>query len=117
MHEIIKSVHSLAEALELLVVTERGQLDTKSEAGAKGIALFLEMLSEVCSRCLIVMALWETFYIENKRSDLDTLRVPNRSPTPITKSNDFLGQSDDIWGARGPPFPADLGGSRGPGRL
>ncbi len=34
----------------------------------------------------------------------------------ISKSKNFLGQSDDIWGARGPPFPADLGGSRGPGR-
>ncbi len=45
---------------------------------------------------------WEAFYIENKRFDLDTLRVPNRSPTPISKSNDFLGQSDDIWGACGP---------------
>ncbi len=49
-----------------------------------------------------VVALWEAFYIENKRFDLDTLRVPNRSPTPISKSNDFLGQSGDIWGARGP---------------
>ncbi len=51
-----------------------------------------------------VVALWEAFYIENKRFDLDTLRVPNRSPTPISKSNNFLGQSDDIWGARGPHF-------------
>ncbi len=50
----------------------------------------------------IVVALWEAFYIENQRFDLDTLRVPNRSPTPISKSNDFLGQSEDIWGARGP---------------
>ena len=49
-----------------------------------------------------VVALWEAFYIEYKRFDLDTLRVPNRSPTPISKSNDFLGQSDDIWGAWGP---------------
>ncbi len=30
--------------------------------------------------------------------------MPNRSPTPISKSNDFLGQSDDIWGARDPHF-------------
>ncbi len=50
---------------------------------------------------VIVVALWEAFYIENKRFDLDTLRVPNRSPTPISRSNDFLGQSDYIWGARG----------------
>ena len=43
-----------------------------------------------------MVALWEVFYIENERSDLDTLRAPNRSPTPISKSNDFQGQSDDI---------------------
>ncbi len=49
-------------------------------------------------------ALSEAFYIENMRFDLDTLRVPNRSPTPISKSNDFSGQPDDIWGARGPHF-------------
>ncbi len=49
-----------------------------------------------------VVALWEAFYIENKCVDLDTLRVPDRSPTPSLKSNDFLGQSDDIFGARGP---------------
>ncbi len=57
----------------------------------------------------IVVALWEAFYIENKRFDLDTLRVPNRSPTPISKSNDFLGQSEDKWGARGPHFRPVLG--------
>ncbi len=51
-----------------------------------------------------LVALWDAFYIENKRLDLDTLRVPNRSPTPISKSNDFRGLSDDIWGARGPHF-------------
>ncbi len=60
------------------------------------------------------VALGEAFDIENKRFDLETLRVPNRSPTPISKSNDFLGQSDDIRGAQG---PTDSGGSRGPGRL
>ncbi len=49
-----------------------------------------------------VVALWEGVYIENKSFDLDTLRVPNRSPTPISKTNDFLRQSEDIWGARGP---------------
>ncbi len=38
---------------------------------------------------LDVVALCEAFYIEKKRSDLDTLRVPNRSPTPISKSTDF----------------------------
>ncbi len=60
----------------------------------------------------IVVALWKAFYIENKRFDLDTLRVPNRSPTPISKSNDFLRQSDDICGARGPHFRPIL---KGPG--
>ncbi len=59
---------------------------------------------------LYVVALWQALYIENKRFDLDTLRVPNRSPTLISKSNDFLGQSDDIWGARGPHFRPILGG-------
>ena len=44
-----------------------------------------------------------------KRFDLDTLRAPSRSPTPILKSNDFLGRSDDIWGARGPHFRPILG--------
>ena len=56
-----------------------------------------------------VVALWEAFHIWNKCFDMDTLRVPNRSPTPISKSNDFLGQSDDIWGARGPHFHPILG--------
>ncbi len=58
---------------------------------------------------LYVVALWEASYIENKRFDLDTVRVVNRSPTPILKSNDVLGQSDDIWGARGPYFRPILG--------
>ncbi len=56
-----------------------------------------------------VVALWKAFYIENTLFDLDTLRVPNRSPTPTSKSNDFLGQSEDIWGARGPHFRPILG--------
>ena len=56
------------------------------------------------SQATNVVALWEAFYIEDKRFDLDALRVPNRSPTPISKSNDFLVHSDDIWGARGPHF-------------
>ncbi len=62
-----------------------------------------------------VVALWEAFHIDNQRFYLDTLRVPSRSPTQISKSNDFLRQSDDIWGP-GPPSPVDFGGSRGPGR-
>jgi hypothetical protein len=61
-----------------------------------------------------VVAFWEAFYIEHKRFDLDTLRVPNGSPTPISKSNDFLGQSDDIWGARG-PISGGFGGFPGSG--
>ncbi len=43
-------------------------------------------------------ALWEALYIENERFDLDTLQVPNRSPNPNSKSNDFLRQSEGIWG-------------------
>ena len=54
-------------------------------------------------------ALSEEFYIENKRFDLDTLRVPGRSPTPISKSNDILGQSADFRGARGSHFRPILG--------
>ena len=56
-----------------------------------------------------VVALWEAFYIENKRFDSDTLRVPSRSPTPISKASDFLRQSGDIWEARGPHFRPILG--------
>ncbi len=59
----------------------------------------------------------EAFYIQNKRFDLDTLRVANRSPTPASKINDFQGQSDDIWGARGPHFRKVCGVPRGQGRL
>ncbi len=51
-----------------------------------------------------MVALWEALDVETERFDLDTLRVPNRYPTPIPKSNDFLGQSDYIWGTRGPHF-------------
>ncbi len=52
-----------------------------------------------------VVALWEVSYIVSKRFDLDTLRMPNRSPTPISKSNDFLAQSSDVWGGgQGPHF-------------
>ncbi len=57
----------------------------------------------------IVLVLREAFCIENTDFDLDTLRVSNRSPTPISKSNDFLGQSEDIWGARGPNSRPILG--------
>ncbi len=60
---------------------------------------------------LYVVSFWEAFYIENQLFDLDTLRVPNVSPTPILKSNDFRGQSDDIWGARGSHFRPVWGGS------
>ncbi len=67
--------------------------------------------------CLQVPSSWEAFDIENKRFGLDTLRVHNRSPTSISKSNNFRGHSDDIGGARGPTFPADFGGCWGSGRL
>ncbi len=53
--------------------------------------------------------LWKVFYFENQRLDQGTLRVANRSPTPISKSNDFRGQSEDIWGARGLHFRPILG--------
>ena len=56
-----------------------------------------------------VVALWEALHIENKRFDLDSLRVPSRSPTPISKSKDFPAQSDDFWGARGLHFRSILG--------
>ncbi len=63
-----------------------------------------------------MVALWEASYIENERFDLDALRVPNRSPTLISKSNDSLGLSDDIWGGPGPHFRLNFGDPRGPGR-
>jgi hypothetical protein len=50
------------------------------------------------------------------RFGLDSLRAPNRSPTPISKSNDVLGQPDDIWGP-GAPISGRFWGSRGPPRL
>ncbi len=56
-----------------------------------------------------VVAMWEAFYIEDKSVDLDILGMPSRSPTPIPKSNDLRGQSDDLWGARGPYFRPILG--------
>ncbi len=62
-----------------------------------------------------MVALWEASHIESKRFDLDSLRVPNRSPAPTSESNDFLGKSDDIWGARGPNFRSIFEGFRGHG--
>ncbi len=53
---------------------------------------------------LHVVALWEALHVGNERFDLDTLRVPNRSPTPTSKTNDSLELFNDIWGARGPHF-------------
>ena len=44
---------------------------------------------------------WKVFYIENSRFALDALRVANRSPTPTSKTNDFLGPFDVILGVRG----------------
>ncbi len=64
------------------------------------------------ARTLVSVAV-ASFYIENKRFDLDTLRVPNRSPTPISKSNDFLGQSGDVWGAPGHHLRPILGARAG----
>ncbi len=71
--------------------------------------VFSRLSSDYSGGTISVVALWEAFYVENKRFDLGTLRVCNRSPTPISKSNDLLGQSDDIWGARGPHFRTILG--------
>ncbi len=51
-----------------------------------------------------MVAIWEAFFIDNQRFDLGTPRVPNRTPIPISNSNDVLGQSEDIWGAQGPHF-------------
>ena len=65
---------------------------------------------------MYVADFWKSFYIENWRFALDTLRVANRSPTPTSKTNDFLGPFDVTCGGPGPPFPADLGGPGGPGR-
>jgi hypothetical protein len=83
-------------------------------AAVRVLTLFLEGPGSVnqdsgFSHHRFVMALWEAFYIENKRFDLDTLRVPSRSPTPIVKSYDFPGQSDDIWEARSRHFRPILG--------
>ncbi len=38
-----------------------------------------------------VAGFWKVCYIETLRFALDTLRVANRSPTPASKINDFLG--------------------------
>ncbi len=62
---------------------------------------------------LNVVALWEASY-RGEFFDQDTLRVPTRSPTPTSKTNDFRGPLDDIWGARGPHVRPIFGGS---GRL
>ncbi len=56
-----------------------------------------------------MVALWDAFYIENKRFELDTLRVPSRSPTPISKTSDFPGPLDHILGAPGPHVRPILG--------
>ncbi len=54
------------------------------------------------SKCTEIRGwLLESIYIENLRFALDTLRMANRSPTPTSKTNDFLGPFDDIWGGRG----------------
>ncbi len=56
-----------------------------------------------------VAALWEAFLIENKPLDLNTLRVPSRSPTPISKSNEAEDSPTISGGARGPHFRPILG--------
>ncbi len=74
----------------------------------------LHIFIYTCYLYLYVVALREAFYIENIRFDLDILRVPSRSPTPISKYSASLGQSDDVWGARG-PISGHFWGSRGSG--
>ncbi len=54
-------------------------------------------------------AICEALYTEDKRFDLDTLRVPSRSPTPISKTGDFRGQFDHVWWAQGVHFRPILG--------
>ena len=49
-----------------------------------------------CGGVYHVAGFWEVFYIDNSRFALDTLRVANRSPTPASKINDFLGLFGDI---------------------
>ncbi len=48
-----------------------------------------------------VAAFLKVFHIGNSVFALDTLRVANRSPTPASKFNDFLGPFDDIRGVWG----------------
>ncbi len=56
----------------------------------------------------------KVFHIENYRFALDTLRGANRSPTPASNINYFLGLFDDIWGS-GAAFPGRFGQFRGGG--
>ncbi len=71
---------------------------SRSSALDSAVAVGHSALPQACSTPIVhsfaarsaVVALWEAFYIENKRFDLDTLMVPNRPPTPISKSNEFL---------------------------
>jgi hypothetical protein len=62
------------------------------------------------------VALREAFYIENKRLDLDSLRVPSRSPTPICENQRCPRTAGPSLGGSETPFPSDLWGSGGPGR-
>ncbi len=55
-----------------------------------------------------MVALWEAFYVESKRFDLDTLRVANRSSTPASKISDFL-RCSTISGGSGAAFPGRVG--------
>ncbi len=99
-------------------LSENGPIITHSEVifvdllSCQGLYLGCRRDRETLARDLAiicVVALREAFYSQNQRFDLDTMRAPNRSPTPISKSNDFLGQSDDFGGARGPHFRSILG--------
>ncbi len=77
------------------------------------VVVFRVFLRDLVLSCPVLPCLVGSCF-ENKRFDLGTLRVPSRSPTPISKSNDFLGQSEDIWGPVA-PIPGRFGGLPGSG--
>ncbi len=62
----------------------RGCVSKSDGTPAKtGAGAYLHEFVSRLGRCRnTVVALWEAFYFEGKCFDLDTLRVPNQSPTP-----------------------------------
>ncbi len=49
---------------------------------------------------LCVVPVWKVSFIEDLFFALNIRRAANRSPTPTSKTNDFLGPFDDIWRSR-----------------